>query len=95
MLQPGGPYSATVTRITGDGAYVIATQLAGNSELGPCNMLMNFRISTHDSAGLKPGDRVLVTPIDNQKDQIAILGVLLKPTAPIAAPAASPTWPGW
>jgi hypothetical protein len=83
----------TVKSIDAAGAYVDVPDLGG--VIGPLLMVVNFRISDQISAGLVVGDSVLVTDLGAKKDDLAIVGVLKVPTAPISAPGPSTTWPGW
>lgn len=87
-------WRGTVSRIDGSGAYVKIADL-GNVEHGPLWMCVNFRISDVSTAGLQTGDIVLVGNIGVAKDDLAIIGVLVRPTAPATAPPAGDSWPGW
>lgn len=64
-----GAWRATVIRVTGDGrAFVTAKRLNRDRDFGPCTVVQL------PGDPLAAGDRVLVMPIDGDRNEVAVIG---------------------
>lgn len=72
-------YRGQITRIDGQGIYVLVPKLGRNVEYGPCLRLRDNQPVSDGSATMtlyQPGAQVLVQTINGIPDDLVVLGVL-------------------